>query len=821
VDGSCIESGHIALVFDLKILSVSEFQKWYSFSSGSPMLKNYFITAWRTLLKNKGFSLTNILGLFIGMTCSILIFLWVHDELSYDRFHRNYSSIYKVMANRDFKNRIFTDPNMVLPLSGALETGHPQIRTAVEMTYPEEHILAYGDRRLKQHGYTVSGHFFDLFTWHFLKGDPRTAIADPSSIVLTQSAAKALFGDADPINRAFTFDKARSYKVSAVIADPPGNSTFVFDFVKAFNYSDPDIKASMNQWYNSSWNVFVELAPGTNPNEAEKIINAVKRFHSPDDKVSTYFLFPMNKWRLYSDFKDGKNVGGMIEYVRLFSAIAIIILLIACINFMNLSTARSDRRAKEVGIRKTLGSNRRQLRLQFLLESVLLTIVAFILSLLAVYLLLPAFNALVDKHLVWQAGDPVFWIALAAMVVFTGAVAGSYPAFYLSSFQAIKVLKGGVRAGWKAVTARRVLVVAQFVVSILLISATFIVYNQLQYVKHRDLGYDPNNLIEFWNSDGLTRSFSAFKQDLLSSGKFSAVTRTNSPITAIYWRSVAPDWEGKPAGLQVIVDGQMTDAGYTKTLGIRMLEGKDFTGTAADSANMLLNKAAVDAMHLTHPLGRVLRYGPKAWTVIGVLDNVTMDNPFRPVDPLLVYYNPASSPLTSVRLKEGVAPQDAVAVLKTLVKKYDADVLFDYHFVDEEFGKKFVTEELIGKVIDIFAGLAIFICCLGLAGLASFTMEKRLREFGIRKVLGATVSQLLGLISGEFLRLALIAFAISVPLSWWAMVKWLEQYTYRVNISPWVFVCTGGLILLLTLVVVSANTIRSAMRNPVKTLRSE
>ncbi len=818
---SCITNEQFRPAPRHNLLIPSGCQKRHLFSAKKGMLKNYFKIAWRNLFRNKGFAATNLLGLAIGMTCSILIFLWVHDELSFDKFHTNYNSTYQIIANRDFKNQVFTDRNMAFPLGPALEKGYPQIETAVEMTYNQEHILEYGNSKLKKQGYTVSGHFFDLFTWKFIKGSPSSAIADPSSIVLSESAAKTFFGNDDPINKMMKVDNNEPVKVSAIVADPPDNSTFTFDFIRPFNYSDTLLKAQMNEWANSSWNVFIKTTPGANLSEVTKTVNDLKKQHTPNDKVSSYFLFPMNKWRLYSDFKDGKNIGGIIEYVRLFSVIAIVILLIACINFMNLSTARSEKRSREVGIRKTLGSGKRQLMWQFLLESIILTLISFVVAMAAVYLLLPSFNLLVGKHLALRLGDPVFWTGLFVIILFTGFVAGSYPAFYLSSFNPVKVLKGTFAAGKKAILPRRVLVVSQFVISILLISATIIVYRQLQYVKNRDLGYNPDNLISVPATDDLNKNFPAFKNDLLNTGLVEATTRSMSPITNIWWRSPSPDWDGKPAGLNIIFSGQNADVDYVPTLGVKMLEGHSFTGTPADSGNMLLNKAAIEAMHLAHPIGALMRYGPRKYTVIGVTDNIVMEIPYKPVDPQMTYYRPDNLHVISIRLKKGAALQKAVASLETLLKKYDPNDLVEYHFVNQEFEKKFFAEELISRITNIFAGLAIFICCLGLAGLASFTMERRVREFGIRKVLGASVTQLLGLISQEFLRLVLIAFVIAVPLTWWAMSSWLEKYTFRVTISPWTFVAVGLLLLALTLFVVGINTIRSAMRNPVKSLRSE
>jgi ABC-type lipoprotein release transport system permease subunit len=530
----------------------------------------------------------------------------------------------------------------------------------------------------------------------------------------------------------------------------------------------------------------------------------------------------MNKWRLYSDFKNGKNTGGMIEYVKLFTIIALIILLIACVNFMNLSTARSEKRAKEVGIRKTLGSAKTQLILQFFFESMILAFIAFILSIGVVYLLLPSFNTLVNKHLSLNITQPVFWLGALAVIMVTGIVAGSYPALYLSSFNPVKVLKGTFLAGKGAAIPRRVLVVAQFVISILLISATIIVYRQIQHIKNRDIGYDPNNLIMIDASPDTQKNFAVIKQELLNTGMINSITRTMSPITDIWWRQPGPDYAGKPANQNIIISGETADIDFTKTMGIKILQGKDFSGTPSDSSAMLLNKAAVEAMGLKDPIGMQMRNGGiYAHTVIGVTDNVVMGSPFEPVDPMMVYFDPGAANSISIRLKTSSAVNRALGSIETIFKKYNPAYPFEYRFVDAEFGKKFIAEELINKLTNIFAGLAIFICCIGLAGLASFTIEKRIREIGIRKVLGASVQQLLLLISKEFLKLVFIAFVIAVPLTWWFMNNWLDKYTYRVNISIWLFGMVGVIVLLLTLIVVSLNTIRAAIANPVKSLRTE
>jgi len=747
--------------------------------------------------------------------------LWVNDELSYNKFHRNYNNIYKVYANRDFKNQMFTDPNMVLPLANALQNSTPQVVNTTVTTYSNDHLLTYGDLKVKKTGMTVNERFFDVFTWKFVKGNAASAVRDPHSIVLTESAAQSIFGKKDPMGQMLKIDNNENYKVAAIIKDVPGSSTLQFEFLTFFNYSDPVVKNQMQEWQNSSWSVYLHMQPGANMKLTDAKINEIKKSHDRNDAVSTYFTFPMKKWRLYSDFRDGKNVGGMIEYVKMFTIIAIVILLIACVNFMNLSTARSERRAKEVGIRKTLGSNKKQLVMQFFSESVILALIAFVLSIAAVYFLMPSFNTLVDKQLHLNLAQPGFWLLALSIVIFTGLVAGSYPALYLSSFNPVRVLKGTLAAGKGAVLPRRILVVAQFAISILLISATIIIYQQISFIKGRDMGYDPDNLLMVNSSGDVDKNFAVIKEELYKTGLIKSVTRTSSPITAIWWKTQGPDYEGKRQDATIIFSALSTAADFSKTFGIKVIEGKDFAGVPSDTSHVLLNKAAVAAMGVKNPLGMKLRYGNTEYNVIGITDNVVMESPFKPVDPVMTFYNSNFSSFTTIRLKDEADLKKSIASIETIFNKYNPAYPFNYSFVDEEFSKKFVNEQLISRITNIFAGLAIFICCIGLAGLASFTIEKRTREIGIRKVLGATIQQLLALISKEFLKLVAIAFVIAVPIAWWLMHNWLQNYDFRVQISWWLFCSVGLLVLLLALAVVSANTMKAALRNPVRTLRTE
>lgn len=786
------------------------------------MIKNFVRVAWRNLTRSRGFSALNLLGLTMGITCTLLIALWVNDELGYDRFQTYYQSTYKIMANRSFNNQVFTDDNMVAPLAKTLQENFPQIRNAVMTTHRRPAVLTVGEQKLKREGYTASDQFFGLFTARFIQGNAATSLPDAQSIVLSESTARALFGTTDVMGKVIRVDNETDARVTGVVQDMPGNSTIQFDYVNRFNFDNGFMKEAMNNWRNSSWDVYVRLDPEVNPAPLEKQVNELKYQRLPEDRgISQYFFFPMKRWRLHGEFKEGRNVGGMIEYVRLFSIIAIIILLIACVNFMNLSTARSEKRAREVGVRKTLGSGRRQLVLQFFFESAILSFFALLLSIGLVFLLLPSFNLLVQKQLSLNLGQPAFWLAAIAISLFTGLVAGSYPALYLSSFNPVRVLKGTVLPGKWAGLPRRMLVVGQFVVSFLLISATVIVYLQISHIKHRDIGYNPDNLLMIPASNDTQEKFAAIRDELLKTGVVNAVNRSFSPVTEIWWKTPAPEWDGKPAGQELIISAMSTDVDYARTMGVKILEGRDFSGLPADSAHVLINDAAVKAMKLKQPIGTQFRYGANSYTVIGVTSNIVMESPFRPVDPMLVFFAPGNSNSINIRLSASVQPQPALAAIENVFRKYNPAFPFEYRFVDQEFGKKFATEELIGTLTNIFAGLAIFICCLGLAGLAAFTIEKRVREIGIRKTLGASVQQVLLLVSRDFIRLVLIAFLVALPLTWWLMNNWLEKYHFRIQISIWMFAAVGVFVLLLAMLVVTVNTLRAALANPIRSLRSE
>ena len=784
------------------------------------MLRNYIKIAWRNIWRNKAFSLTNLLGLTIGMSCTLLILLWVQDELSWDKFHPNHKEVYHIMANREFNGEVNTDIATPFPLSDALRQNFPEIRNTAMDDYGGDHVIKLGDKLVKKRGYFTNPDYFKIFRWTFVKGNAATALSRPENMVITESAATALFGSEDPIGKVVLMDNHANHTISAVVQNPPSNSTIQFDFITPFDYSSDQARQSGSDWVNSFTKAYVEVQPGTDVDLLGKKITAFMHSRTNNTRTS-YFLHPMAKWRLYGEFKDGKNTGGMIAYVKLFTIIALIILVIACVNFMNLSTAKSEKRAREVGIRKTLGSARGQLIGQFYSESLIFSLLAFLFSVLAVFVLLPSFNGLVGKQLSLNFLDPIFLVLAISMIGFTGLIAGSYPAIYLSSFNPVRVLKGTFLPGKTAALPRKVLVVLQFGISVLLISSTILVYRQMQHVKQRDLGYNPDNLISIPSTYEANQNAIAIRNDLVRSGLISSVTRTSSPVTEIWNFTPAPEFKGRPENTDVLMTAMRTDIDFTKTIGTTIINGRDFTNTPGDSNVMLLNRAAVEVLQLKDPIGMELRHGPRTYNVVGVTENLVMGSPFSPVMPMMVMLDKERGNFFVVRLKDGVAPQKAIPLLESVFKQYNPGSPFEYSFVDQQFSRKFVTEDLIEKLTQIFAGLAIFICCLGLWGLTSFTIERRFKEIGIRKVLGASVRQVLFLISKEFLLLVLIAAIVSIPVTWWILNNWLRNYEYRVSLDFWLFAgsCTG--VLALTLFVVCLNSMRAAGSNPVRHLRTE
>jgi ABC-type antimicrobial peptide transport system permease subunit len=643
--------------------------------------------------------------------------------------------------------------------------------------------------------------------------------------VLTESTAKSFFGDEDPINQLIKIDNDWEMKVTGVIADVRNTPTeFLFDYVLPFSYYEATqgwVANSKDNWDNNSFPMYVQLQSNASEEQVNKEIASLIKDNNEKAPTAVLFLHPMSKWRLYSDFENGKISGGMIDYVQLFTAIAVFVLIIACINFMNLATARSESRAREVGIRKSVGSRRKELIAQFLGESILVTFIAFMLAVVIMQLTLPFYNQLVNKNIIVDYSNPLVWGLSILLVLILGIFSGSYPAFYLSSFQPVKVLKGKVKLGKGASTPRQVLVTLQFGFSIFLIIGTLIIYQQIMHVKNREVGYDRENLIQIWTNEELENNFQTIREKLVQTGAVKSVCKSNSPITRIFSNNQVK-WDNMHIDQRVTFSTIATEYDYAETMGITMLQGRDFSRDfPSDSSAVVINEAAVKFMNMEDPIGQPLYFNDTKLTIIGVMPDIVMDSPYQPVEPMTLIFSPTWSSTITLRLEKTPDVKGAMVKVEEVFKKLNPNYPFEYRFTDVDFEKKFASINLISRLAGIFSSLAIVITCLGLLGLAAFTAEQRTKEIGIRKVMGATVSSLVLLISKDFSRLVFFAFVISAPIGWWFLNNFLARYPYRVQISWWVLVLSGLVALILAILIVSTQALRAATSNPTKSLRSE
>lgn len=778
----------------------------------------------RNLFKNGFYSFINIAGLAIGITCSILILLWVADETSFDKFHPKADRLYQVWVNATFNGKINSWTSVPLPTYEAMKTADSNIERAVVTDWGGDHLVTVGETRFMKKGYWASEEFLQMFEFPLLSGDATQVMADPHSIVITESMSKALFGDEDPINKLIKVDNEHELKVTGILKDLPTNSSFEFDFLMPWKFREQTndwVRRNTTNWGNYSFQIFVELNDPSKQAAVEDQIRGILQKNGETENKPEYFLYPLLRWRLHGSFENGIETGGMNDYVQMFSVIAIFIIIIACINFMNLATARSERRAREVGVRKSVGSKRYELIMQFIGESMFISLIAFSIAILLAQLLLPFYNDLVQKKLFIDYTSSQFWIFTLGMIFITGFISGSYPAFYLSSFQPAKVLKGKPTIGKGASTPRKVLVTLQFGFSILLIIGTIVIYQQIQLVKGRELGYNQENLMAINYTNEVEKNYRPIKLELLASGVVESVTKSNSSITNINSNNFL-GWPGKPDDLRVIFTTIATEYDYAKTMGIKILEGRDFSEDfKTDTSAILINKAALALMNLEDPIGTELDLWGGKRKLIGVLDDVLMGSPYQPVKPMFVILDPDWIDAVSVRLKKTEDLPGAISTVKTVFEKYAPAYPFEYTFADAEFQKKFTTLNLVSTLSKLFAALTIIITGLGLFGLASFTAEQRTKEIGIRKVLGASVSSLVGMMSKDFSLLVIISFVFTSPLAWWGLTWYLERYPIRVGIAWWIFPLTGLIALAFAIAIVSTQALRAARSNPVNSLRSE
>jgi ABC-type antimicrobial peptide transport system permease subunit len=790
------------------------------------VFRNYFKTAWRNLIRTIGYSTLNVLGLATGMAVALLIGLWVYDQYSYDKFLPEYKSVYRVQRNFDSNGDTLTFQTTSLKLAEALRNQIPEIEYVAESDWMGEHGLMVGDKKLYQRGAIAGTDFLKILKYPFVKGNVNTAFKDAYSIVLTQKMAKALFGNEDAMNKTVRFDNSDNLTVTGILKDIPGNATIGFNFVVPSTYSyqkNPSIKSDGERSYgNNNLQIFVKLKPGISYGMIASKIRTIEHTEKGNTNAMNSYvtLQPMERWHLYSKYVNGKDTPGFLTYVNMFSIIGLLVLIIACINFINLTTARSEKRAKEVGVRKAIGSQRKDLIIQFLSEAFLLTIIAFAFSLLFVQLALPAFNTLTEAYISIPYSNIYFWLLMTGFILLTALLAGSRPAFYLSSFNPVKVLKGAMHSGRSSSLSRKILVVIQFSCSIALIISTAIIYQQLNYAKNRPTGYNLNRLMITSMNDDLDKNYTALKNEMTEKGIISSVTTSSSPATDVWWHTDVDYFPGKKAGETVEMGCIFVSGDYFKTVGMNIKEGRNFSGVY-DSTSVIFNETAIKRLRIKNPVGQTITFNNTKYTIAGVVKDALMISPFSAADPTMFYCYPATQGIMLYKLSPNIQTRDAITQLTSLFNKYDPAYPYNYSFADENYASKFKLEMLIGKLAALFAGLAIFISCLGLFGLAAYVAEQRTKEIGIRKVLGASVPQVWLLLSKDFIALVFMSCIIASPIAYYFLHGWLMNYDYRINIGAGVFALSALLAILITIITVSFQAIKAAIANPVKSLRTE
>jgi predicted permease len=788
------------------------------------MFKNYLKTAFRNIWKTKGYSFLNIFGLAVGIACAGFIFLWVEDELNYDHGNYKREQLHQVLENQAYDGKTYTFAATPGLLGPSMKEEIPGVKNTCRFTWDQYTLFSRNDKAIYEVGFYVDSSIFSMFTLPFVQGKQEHAFDQLHSLVITEKMANKFFGDdKNLVGKTLKLDNKEEYMISGVIKDLPENSSIQFDWLAPFKVF-LDRNDWLQQWGNNGIQTFVELDPKTEAGAIDKKLDGYIK-SKDTSAIARPFLLSMNDWRLRSNFEEGKQTGGRIQFVRMFSIIAWIILLIGCINFMNLATARSEKRAREVGVRKVMGAGKRNLIAQFIGEAIVMSFLSVTIALIMMYLVLPVFNTVVVKHLSIGLNQPSHIFSLLAIGLICGLVAGSYPAIYLSSFNPIRVFKGLAIKGSAPVIIRKGLVVLQFTISIALIIGTIIIYQQIQHIKNRELGYNKNNLIQTGLRGNMDKNFKAIKQDLLASGYVENAALSN--LNQLYMGSSTNDfrWDGKDPAKKILVTQDYVSPEYISTTGIKIKQGRDFH-PVADSLSVIINETLANMIG-RDPVGKILyrdtsATGAIAYTIVGITKDFVFGDMYAKADPLVFMCYPQDRfGYMYIRTKPQSNTEKAVARIETIIKNNNPGYPFDYVFVDDEFDRQFKSEMLIGKLSRVFALLAIIISCLGLFGLAAYTAERRTKEIGIRKVLGASVTGITSLLSKDFLRLVFISAIIAFPLSWWFMHKWLQNYAYRVTISWWVFVLAGLLALIIALVTISFQSIRAAFANPVKSLRTE
>ncbi|WP_342086958.1 ABC transporter permease [Dyadobacter sp. OTU695] len=809
------------------------------------MLKNYLKIIFRSLWKNKGYSAINIGGLAIGMGVAMLIGLWIYDELSFNRYFKNYDRIGQVLQNRVEHSEKKTWFSLPVPYVQELKTHYAgNFKRIIASTQTGEKILTSGDTKLSRNGHFIEAGALEMFGLRMVSGS-WSALDDQQGIILSQSTTHALFGDVNPMNKIVKVDTDLNLKVTGVYEDFPKNTRFSdVQFMGSWDYFlEKNRWMKDKKWDNHAIWIFTQLADNADFGTASKAIrlselNAIRKMDDMREEAATrpeMWVHPMKDWHLYSDFWNGAVGDGPVKYVWMVGLIGFFVLLLACINFVNLSTARSETRAREVGVRKAIGSMRMQLVGQFFSESLLVVVLSFVVALVGVVFSLSWFNNLAAKQMIIAWDNLYFWAYSGGFVLLTSLLAGGYPAIYLTSFQPVKVLKGSgtslrTHFGRFAYTPRQVLVVLQFTISVTLIICTTVVYRQIRFAKERPVGYSRDGLVMIpMKTDDFYGKTDIIRTELKNTGMVEEVAESQSPVTGVWSSNEGFNWKGMPEDFVETFATLTVSPEYAKTVGWQFVGGRNFSKDfASDTAGFVINESAARLLGVADPVGMVVSWKSqwmtnnirKSFTVLGVVKDMVMESPFAPVKPT-VFFLFGSPNWINIRLNPHVSSATALPAIENVFKKLVPAAPFEYKFADQEYDAKFRTEERIGKLAGFFAVLAVLISCLGLFGLASFTAEQRTREIGIRKVLGASVVALWRMLSTDFVLLVAVASLIAVPLAWYSMNEWLENYQYRTEISWWIFVLAGAGALALTLATVSYQAIKAALTNPVKSLKME
>ncbi|PSL49901.1 ABC-type antimicrobial peptide transport system permease subunit [Chitinophaga niastensis] len=788
---------------------------------------NYFKTAWRNLIGGKSFSVINILGLSIGMAGAMLILLWLHNEISFDKFHENKDRLYEVYGlTNNSEGKSFAIPLTEQPLAPALKQNYPEVAAASHVKDVNSFLFTANNASFTGiAGAFVDPSFLQMFSFPLIAGNKNEQLKNVYSITITEKLAKKMFGNEDAIGKIIKIDSIDNFTVTGVLKDLPSDTRFDFEYLLPWDYLKK-INWNNDSWLSNNISTFVLLQPGTDLTAFNNKIKDIARLNAGRNDIWTHFLFPLSQWHLYAGFENGKPSGGRIETVRLFGLIAAVILLIACINFMNLSTASSEKRAKEVGIRKVAGAGKGLLIGQFIVESILIACVSGGIALLITQLALPSFGTLINTVLFVPYNSLYFWLSAAGFILFTGLLAGSYPAFYLSSFKPVSIFQKKFKNSQSLIAPRKALVVLQFTFAIILIISTIVVRNQIQYAQDRETGYSKRNLIHVDFVGDIEKNYPLIKQDLINAGVAASVTKTIIGITQGGGHTWGLRWQGEsPKDTNVAITFFSADADLVKTTGMQLLDGRDIdiNKYPADSFSVVLNETAVKTMGFKKPIGRIITSsgGKLSWHVVGVVKDYIAGSPYGEIPPVVIEGPGSFFNTMHIKFNPAHSTSDNLAKAEQVFKKYNQDYPFNYQFVDQEYAKRFDNEQRTKTLAGLFATLAIFISCLGLFGLSAYMAESRVKEIGVRKVLGASVLNIAKLLSLDFIKLVFVSIVIATPVAWYAMNKWLQDYSYRIHLSWAIFLIAGLLAIAIALITVSFQSIRSAMANPVKSLRKE